>query len=255
MLNDNDKKIIFGEQNEEAISVHMLNSNVLNLGPGKRYGIWVQGCLKRCEGCMVPESHSKESHLNVCYQEIAEILSNSNFDGVTISGGEPLLQWRALGNMLSVLRKNSSKLNILLYTGYSFEDDLFMYVNPSSESYHPEFANFFNMLDWWIDGEYLIEFDDQKGLRGSSNQLLYGNIQKHDAVKSLICKQIAGKKWESMCSAKNEKPNIVHLENDPLNSFVVEERKPVWDTQNGMIIGIPSRNHLGVFGSPVQGVE
>ena len=30
-------------------------SKTRSLGPGKRFAIWMQGCAKRCKGCINPE--------------------------------------------------------------------------------------------------------------------------------------------------------------------------------------------------------
>ena len=37
------------------IRLHRIYYPVTALGPGRRLGIWVQGCARRCPGCLSPE--------------------------------------------------------------------------------------------------------------------------------------------------------------------------------------------------------
>lgn len=65
-------------------------------GPGVRYVLFLQGCSLRCRYCHNPDTWSKKGK-NVTDSESAvkEILSYHSFiakGGVTLSGGEPLLQ-------------------------------------------------------------------------------------------------------------------------------------------------------------------
>ena len=65
-------------------------------GPGIRYVLFLQGCPLNCLFCHNPDSWDEESGRLVTSEEIAkDIAAYRNFirgGGVTISGGEPLLQ-------------------------------------------------------------------------------------------------------------------------------------------------------------------
>lgn len=95
------------------------------LGPGRRIGLWLQGCTIRCKGCVSRDTWPADpAHalpvkalLDWCRKVAAE-----GFDGVTISGGEPfdqpkplaalldgLIAWRAAGGL---------DFDILCYSGY-----------------------------------------------------------------------------------------------------------------------------------------
>jgi len=65
-------------------------------GPGIRYVLFFQGCLLRCLYCHNPDSRGREDGRTVTSGEVlADILTYCAFirrGGVTLSGGEPLLQ-------------------------------------------------------------------------------------------------------------------------------------------------------------------
>ena len=96
------------------------------LGPGRRLGIWFQGCSRGCSGCVSKDTWTKSggwgcdvaSLLHMC-RELAP-----NTDGVTISGGEPFEQPDALQALLVGLRHwrdvSGNSFDILGYSGMSF---------------------------------------------------------------------------------------------------------------------------------------
>ena len=139
------------------------------LGPGKRYAIWVRGCNNHCPGCTSPElqRHTPETYRDV--DELAQdIVATKGIDGITISGGEPILQAEALGLLLQKVKLIRPELNVILFTGYSFDR-----LPQGAE-------NVLKYVDLLIDGEYLRDFNDGIGLRGSTNQRF---IYLSDALK------------------------------------------------------------------------
>lgn len=130
------------------------------LGPGLRYVIWVQGCPFRCPNCETPEGRSFEPNTIIETDELAEdIISRPDIEGITISGGEPFAQAEALTELLYKVHKHRPKLTVISYTGYQYED----LTSDSDKAYMAE-------LDLLIDGPYIHEQNDNKGIRGSSNQ-------------------------------------------------------------------------------------
>lgn len=129
-------------------------------GPGIRMVVFTQGCNHNCEGCHNPESHSFYGGKLIDIEEILNMIKeNPLLDGITLSGGEPFEQ--ALE--CSILAKKVKKLglNVITYTGYTFEEIL------GNEN----FKELLLQTDTLIDGKFDIK---QKSLmlkfRGSKNQ-------------------------------------------------------------------------------------
>jgi len=87
-------------------------------GPGSRAVVWVQGCKRECGGCFNPASWSFEINQLISVEELAnKILSNSNNQGVTFSGGEPFLQATALAELAKRLK--AAGLSVMSFTGFT----------------------------------------------------------------------------------------------------------------------------------------
>ena len=90
-------------------------------GPGIRYTIFTQGCPHHCEGCHNPETHDfsggRLADTDKIYNHIAE---NPLLKGVTFSGGEPFCQPAPLYDLAKRIKENT-KLDIMAYTGFTFE--------------------------------------------------------------------------------------------------------------------------------------
>lgn len=96
-------------------------------GPGIRYVVFMQGCNLRCRFCHNVDTWSTTSGKMMASQEIAKnilkalpYIKNSN-GGVTISGGEPLLQIEFLIELFKTLKKYD--INIALDTAGNFDTD------------------------------------------------------------------------------------------------------------------------------------
>ena len=143
----------------------IINSSVVD-GPGVRYTIFTQGCYHKCEGCQNPQTHDPNDGKFITVDEIYnEIMESSMIEGVTFSGGEPFVQSDALAELASRIKKNSD-LNIICYTGYTFEE-LQDIVKSGVMSYSRLLSN----IDYLIDGR----FEQEKASldcawRGSTNQ-------------------------------------------------------------------------------------
>lgn len=150
---------------------------VTTLGPGRRLGIWVQGCSIRCPGCISSDTWAKRSP----DVEVAELLDRirpwlNECDGITISGGEPFEQPEAFEQLLYAFRQ-LSKVSILVYSGLPLE----------------ELANFDvvkqGLFDCLISDPFDVNMEQTKYLRGSDNQRLtcltalgyevFGSLDRH----------------------------------------------------------------------------
>lgn len=100
-----------------------VHAPVTTLGPGRRLGIWFQGCSIGCAGCVSHDTWDPTGGVSVSVAEVADYLRSKietlSLTGVTISGGEPFEQPEALLELLVALRKASgeSDLDILCYSG------------------------------------------------------------------------------------------------------------------------------------------
>jgi anaerobic ribonucleoside-triphosphate reductase activating protein len=91
-----------------------------------------------------------------------KIVESTDIDGLTVSGGEPMLQKEALSSLLHKVREMRPDLSVILFTGYLLED----FQSDVSK-------DVLDCIDLLIDGEYYHEQNDDMGLRGSANQRLH----------------------------------------------------------------------------------
>lgn len=163
--------------------------NITTLGPGVRYCIWVQGCRRRCPGCLSPDSRPFDGGDLFSVESLAaEILSVKDINGLTISGGEPFEQAPALVQLLRAVRSQRD-LGVIIYTGYRLEE-LQRLASPGNG-----FAELLAYTDLLIDGPYEVELDDGRSLRGSSNQRVLVLTDRYsDCVQSLY--GVEGRKVE-----------------------------------------------------------
>jgi anaerobic ribonucleoside-triphosphate reductase activating protein len=133
------------------------------LGPGLRYVIWVQGCPFKCRGCTSPEGQNIKPNILVDIETIAQsIINNKSINGITISGGEPFLQASKLVDVLKTVKKARHDLTAIVYTGFELNNLDWI-----------EAQNLLSLTDVVIDGAYIDTLNDNKGLRGSSNQIIH----------------------------------------------------------------------------------
>lgn len=80
-----------------------VNDSIVD-GPGLRYAIFTQGCFHNCLGCHNPKSHDiNGGYIRDTSEIINEIDENPLLDGITLSGGEPMLQIEPLKNFVKLL--------------------------------------------------------------------------------------------------------------------------------------------------------
>lgn len=130
-------------------------------GPGVRTVVWVQGCPIRCEGCFNPDLWTFEPRLQIDTHDLARrILDIDGIEGVTFSGGEPFAQAAALGELGTLLR--SSGLNILTFTGFTYEELL--------RKARPSWDRLLAVTDILVAGPYVSGLQCHASLLSSTNQ-------------------------------------------------------------------------------------
>ena len=78
-------------------------------GPGVRFVVFMQGCSLRCAYCHNPDTWSTTAGKEYAAHEVFErILRYKPYfaenGGVTVSGGEPLMQWKFVSELFGLLR-------------------------------------------------------------------------------------------------------------------------------------------------------
>lgn len=134
---------------------------VTTLGPGRRVGVWFQGCSLACRGCISQDTWAEASSLTDL-DELLGVLERwlEDADGLTISGGEPMEQVEALVALLAWWRSRAAT-SVLVFTGRDFDDITV------------ELAALEGLVDAIITGRFDITQPQTLALRGSDNQQLH----------------------------------------------------------------------------------
>lgn len=143
------------------------------LGPGLRSAVWVQGCHLRCRGCVAAETHPLVGGEPVPAGALGRWLAEHAVDGVTVSGGEPMLQAIALVATIDVLRELRPRLSMMIYTGYRVE-----WLQREGNSAQRALISRADLL---VDGPYVERWHAALRWRGSSNQRLLDLSGRHTA--------------------------------------------------------------------------
>jgi len=148
-----------------TIEVNRVHYPVTALGPGTRAGIWVQGCTIGCAGCLAHDTWARKPDAAVPVADLLAWLAGlpERVDGVTISGGEPLEQPGAVGELLAGIHewRGEREIDILLYTGMTYRKAL---------SHRAEIVA---RCDAVVAGPYVARRNTgDTPLRGSGNQRL-----------------------------------------------------------------------------------
>lgn len=144
-----------------ALALSRMHFPVTTLGPGRRIGIWMQGCTIRCPGCISADTWTPglgATTVDAVLQAMAEWIPDA--DGLTVSGGEPFEQPEALEALLRGWRARKSG-NVLVFTGLAYAA-----VEPWLETRS-------GLVDAVVAGPYQRETPQTLALRGSDNQTLH----------------------------------------------------------------------------------
>lgn len=129
-------------------------------GPGMRTSIYLAGCRHQCPGCHNPQSWDENGGTAMSIGEILNIVEENEMP-VTLTGGDPLFQARALLPLCQSLKDKG--INVWCYTGYKFEEIL-------RDSTLSQLLPYIDVL---VDGPFISTLRDTTlHFRGSSNQRL-----------------------------------------------------------------------------------
>lgn len=146
------------------VGVSRLHYPVLTLGPGRRAGIWLQGCSIHCPGCLSRDTWTPAVTMTAAAKIVdwAECAAGDGLTGITVSGGEPLDQAPGLQALLSGIRDRPrlADADILLYSGYS------------AAVVRRRHQAVLALVDAVISGPYLASRPSQNPWMGSGNQVL-----------------------------------------------------------------------------------
>lgn len=182
------------------------------LGPGRRIGLWLQGCHIRCPGCISRDTWepdpAREIELDFVLAWCRRV-APEGCDGITISGGEPFEQPEALKALLDGLaawrREIAHLFDILCYSGFPLG------------RIEREHADILTRLDAIIPDPYVDRLPLGKLWRGSANQPLV-------ALSPLGCERYAA---------------FLEAEADGKGTFQVSV-----DAGSVLYIGIPGRGDM-----------
>ena len=143
------------------IRIYHILKNTKTEGPGTRYCIWFQGCMRHCKVCWAVETWDLKGGKEYNVIDILnDIFSTPDIEGVTFLGGEPFEQPEALMFLASNIKQKC--LSVVCFTGYKIE-----YLQK-------KYKNILSEIDLLIDGEFIEEEKDfSRPWVGSKNQKYY----------------------------------------------------------------------------------
>ena len=135
-------------------------------GPGVRLVVFFQGCPHHCPECQNPETWDLKGGEERDLKELTEeILKVRYLDGITLSGGDPLMQPEAAKYIIDAAK--DAGLSVWVYTGWTWEE--LLNGGQAGEKRLEAVKN----ADVLVDGRYERELYSEDILfRGSSNQRL-----------------------------------------------------------------------------------
>lgn len=134
-------------------------------GPGLRFCIWTQGCLRNCPGCCNAAMQSFVPRMLLSAREMASRVVSAaeryGIEGVTFLGGEPLLQAKGLAVVARAAHR--AGLTVMVFTGFTLDE---CRANPL-----PGVTELLAETDVLVDGPYLAERPERvRNWIGSANQ-------------------------------------------------------------------------------------
>lgn len=159
---------------EEFVNLMGVTPETYANGPGKRCLVHFQGCALKCKFCFNPESWSFEENKKISVLSLATrilIRVSSGMEGLTISGGEPFAQPKALLDLLEILHQNGCPFTkgVIIFSGF----------NKMELENIPEYKKISRYVDLIVSGRFEHDKRIYSSLRSSSNQEYIWNPRKN----------------------------------------------------------------------------
>lgn len=139
------------------------------LGPGRRLGVWVQGCGIGCIGCASVDTWDRRGGAAVPVAELAHdlaaIVRRKQLTGLTLSGGEPTDQGEALAELVQQLRAG--------HPGAGDAFDVLLFTGRTATAARRAAPSLWEAVDAAVCGPYRAGLPGTGGLVASSNQELF----------------------------------------------------------------------------------
>lgn len=148
-----------------TVRVSRVHFPVRVLGPGRRLGIWLQGCGIGCPGCVSRDTWNPDGGTALTVGDLlarCEELVEGRLDGVTISGGEPFEQPEALADLVDGLRAWGARRGEVL--------DILCYSGRTESALRRNFRTLVDRMDVIVAGPYVAARGLEHPLAGSANQ-------------------------------------------------------------------------------------
>lgn len=177
---------------------------IKSLGINTRVAIWTIGCFRNCFNCSNPELQYSDASKDVNVELIIESIKDYDFQGVTISGGEPFLQIHELAKLVKLINEELHIDDILIFTGYTLLE---------LENMHDDDVNYIlKHISVLVDGPYIEQKHIELPLRGSENQIVHILNEKY---QSLYLEYQAKEKIFDIFKDSNE----VHIIGIPIKNY------------------------------------
>lgn len=161
--------------------------NTMVDGIGVRNSLYVTGCLFNCKGCYnksIQDFNNGEPFTKEIYNKIIKDLEPKYIDGLSLLGGEPLLNLNILLPLVEDIRlKYGYTKTIWSWTGFTWEE--LMEIIEKEDEDALKIKEYLSNIDILVDGRFIQdEFEHGLTFRGSRNQRII------DVKKSLEHKDI-----------------------------------------------------------------
>ncbi len=173
--------------------VHSIESFATQDGPGIRFLVFLQGCLARCLYCQNPDTWDLKAGFDMSAKEVFKKIERckpyikASNGGITVSGGEPLLQMEFLVELFRFCKMNDIHTAVdtsAFYNNHNrqlleklilFTDLFIIDIKASNGTLHEKIAsrpledviNFLNILEskkklYWLRYVLVPELNDSK---------------------------------------------------------------------------------------------
>lgn len=152
---------LHSENQEQVLRIHALLPHSYVNGPGRRTVIWVQGCHTRCPGCANPSTWDVNGGQPATVEELEQyIIEAGTIEGITLTGGEPLLQPAPLLELVRRVKRQG--LTVVTFTGYT--------VQKIHKMKDAAIWKLYKLSDLVVAGPYVQAQPPTHPLTGSGNQ-------------------------------------------------------------------------------------